>query len=497
MSQIRGPNPTHDPFKCFGLLIFHTTDYLTTALRGALLIFLVASISLVVYSGFMTQTQLFHCPECSHPTQDIDAQLCDETHNVSGRDIGATNISHLVFGIGGSAKTWNHRRHYCELWWRPNITRGYVWLDEKPDPKIPWSEKSPEYRVSEDWTRFKFSSSQSAVRIARIVLETIRLGLPDVRWFVMGDDDTVFFTDNLVSVLARYDHRSMYYIGGNSESVEQDVRHSYDMAFGGGGFAISYGLALELVKVFDGCLDRYYYFYGSDQRVSACVNEIGVSLTVERGFHQFDIRGDPYGLLAAHPMTPLVSLHHLDAVDALFPGQTQPESLQKLIQAYRVDPAQTIQQSICYDHERKWSVSISWGYTAQIYPSLLSANRLVIPLQTFKTWRSWSKGPFIFNTQNMKSDICEQPVKYFLDKVEDAGPGHTLTSYEVHLAEGQEKCSRAGVLAVKRIVILASKMNPQGWNKMPRRRCCEISGSWKNTMKVKIRSCKQSETITT
>ena len=102
----------------------------------------------------------------------------------------------------------------------------------------------------------------------------------------MGDDDTVFFTDNLVSVLARYDHKKMWNIGGNSESVEQDVMHSYDMAFGGGGFAVSYPLAKELVNVMDGCLDRYYRFYGSDQRVWACVNEIGVSLSRERGFHQ-------------------------------------------------------------------------------------------------------------------------------------------------------------------------------------------------------------------
>jgi hypothetical protein len=110
--------------------------------------------------------------------------------------------------------------------------------------------------------------------------------LPDVRWFVMGDDDTVYYTDNLVSVLSRYDHNQMWYIGGNSESVEQDVIHSYDMAFGGGGFALSYPLAERLVSILDGCLDRYYYFYGSDQRIWACISEIGVPLSRERGFHQ-------------------------------------------------------------------------------------------------------------------------------------------------------------------------------------------------------------------
>lgn len=184
-------------------------------------------------------------------------------------------------------KTWSDRRHYSELWWRPNLTRGFVWLDGEPGPSgTSWPGTSPPYRVSEDWARFKYSSSRASVRIARIVLESFRLGLPNVRWFVMGDDDTVFFTENLVTVLAKYDHRQMYYIGGSSESVEQDVMHSYDMAFGGGGFAISYPLAAELVDVLDGCIDRYYRFYGSDQRIWACISEIGVPLTRERGFHQ-------------------------------------------------------------------------------------------------------------------------------------------------------------------------------------------------------------------
>lgn len=130
--------------------------------------------------------------------------------------------------------------------------------------------------------------------MARIVVEGFKLGLKNVRWFVMGDDDTVFFTENLVSVLAKYDHNQMYYIGGNSESVEQDEMHSYEMAFGGGGFAISYPLAAQLVNVMDGCLQRYHFFYGSDQRVWACISELGVPLTRERGFHQVNSFLDNY-----------------------------------------------------------------------------------------------------------------------------------------------------------------------------------------------------------
>ncbi|EXB36740.1 hypothetical protein L484_016992 [Morus notabilis] len=39
--------------------------------------------------------------------------------------------------------------------------------------------------------------------------------LENVRWFVMADDNTVFFIDNLATVLGKYDHNQMYYIGEN------------------------------------------------------------------------------------------------------------------------------------------------------------------------------------------------------------------------------------------------------------------------------------------
>lgn len=200
-----------------------------------------------------------------------------------------TNISHILFGIGGSTSTWHTRRYYSELWWQPNTTRGFVWLDKEPPKNETWPETSPSFKVSGDTSSFKYTcwyGSRSAIRIARIIKESFELGLDNVRWFVMGDDDTVFFTHNLVTVLSKYDHNQMYYIGGNSESVEQDVIHFYTMAYGGGGFAISYPLAAELVKILDGCIDRYSDFYGSDQKIQSCISEIGVQITKEPGFHQ-------------------------------------------------------------------------------------------------------------------------------------------------------------------------------------------------------------------
>ncbi|OMO76696.1 hypothetical protein COLO4_25483 [Corchorus olitorius] len=242
-------------------------DLLVLIARTALLICLFTSIVLVLYVSFTNRP----CPFCRFDS--INRNIVSETDFFDG---APTNISHIVFGIGGSAKTWKERRAFSSLWYDVNSTRGFAWLDEEPDKNgtvngyDSEAGKSLPYRLSgPEWTRFKYSSARYAVRIARIIYDSFNLKLPNVRW---------------------YDHREMWYIGGNSESIEQNVMHAYDMAFGGGGFALSYPLAKKLVKQLDGCLEKYFYFFGSDQRIWACISDIGVPLTKEPGFHQVLLR---------------------------------------------------------------------------------------------------------------------------------------------------------------------------------------------------------------
>jgi len=199
-----------------------------------------------------------------------------------------TDLRHVVFGIAASAKLWEQRKNYIKLWYRPREMRGVVWLDEKVKLGKD-SDALPPVRISGDTERFHYTNKQghrSAIRISRIVAETLRLGLKDVRWFVMGDDDTVFVTENLIRVLRKYDHNQFYYIGSLSESHLQNIYFSYNMAYGGGGFAISYPLAKALYKMQDRCIQRYPGLYGSDDRMQACMAELGVPLTKETGFHQ-------------------------------------------------------------------------------------------------------------------------------------------------------------------------------------------------------------------
>ncbi|KAK6927013.1 Protein of unknown function DUF604 [Dillenia turbinata] len=202
---------------------------------------------------------------------------------------GTTDLSHVVFGIAGSSNTWNTKRAYIESWWRPNVTRGYLFLDRPPTMFLPWAPSSPPFRISENTSRFKEYDKHAmpfAIRMVRVISETFREERENVRWYVMADDDTVLFIDNLVEVLRKYDHTKHYYVGSNSECVASNADHSFQMAFGGAGYALSYPLAEAVAKNLDECLMRYPALFGSDHILQSCIADLGVSLTYERGFHQ-------------------------------------------------------------------------------------------------------------------------------------------------------------------------------------------------------------------
>lgn len=263
------------------------------------LLILFVFVTYVVYTLKLVSTSRAchdHAPFSTHtfskiiPTVNATAVLRRGSRETNPED--KTQLRHVAFGIAASAKLWEKRKSYIKLWYRAREMRGVVWLDEKVENENDGDsddEKLPPVRISGDTAKFKYTNKQghrSAIRISRIVSETLKLGMKDVRWFVMGDDDTVFVTENLIRVLRKYDHNQYYYIGSLSESHLQNIYFSYNMAYGGGGFAISYPLAKALYKMQDRCIQRYPGLYGSDDRMQACMAELGVPLTKETGFHQ-------------------------------------------------------------------------------------------------------------------------------------------------------------------------------------------------------------------
>uniref|UniRef100_A0A0D9Z576 Uncharacterized protein n=1 Tax=Oryza glumipatula TaxID=40148 RepID=A0A0D9Z576_9ORYZ len=471
------------------------------------------------FSGNNVVRDLRQCPFCepSPPSPPVVAGAAARS---------PTTLAHIVFVIGASNATWAKRRVYTGLWWRPGAMRGHVWLDDEPSGQ--WRPSWPPYRVLRpDEARFG-KEHAAAARMARAVAEAFqaaeagREGDGEVRWLVMGDDDTVFFPENLVAVLDKYDHREMYYVGSTSESVGQNVVHSYSMAFGGGGYAISYPAAAALAGIMDGCLDRYNEFHGSDHRVQACLAELGVPLTTQPGFHQLDLKGHVYGLLAAHPVAPLVSLHHLDRLNPISPNWLKRlPAVRSLVGASRHDPSRTLQQAICYHHDARGggrrrrrrrqftlSVSVSWGYMVHLYPAAVPPHELQTPLRTFRAWSGSPAGPFTVNmrpeaTPNATALPCHRkPIMFYLDRVtamSTSTTNWTLTEYVPEVLSG-ERCNTTGFDAatkVQMIQVIALKMDPAIWKRAPRRQCCKVQNANEgDKLIVKIHECKPDEATT-
>ena len=263
-----------------------------------------------IASNFLVNMQLFHKPNREQSLTSfilVSSSLCFiyllvsvlllrtseplHVHSSSQVVSASTTLDHILFGIASTQNSWPKRREVVKLWWKPHQMRGCVFVDSPPheDQSNNHTSYLPPLCISEDISRFRYTyrgGLRSAIRVARVVSETVALNHSDVRWYVFGDDDTVFFPENLVKTLSKYDHELWYYIGTRSEIYEQNRFFSFEMAFGGAGFAISAPLARVLAKVFDSCLERYPHLYGSDGRVHSCLAELGVGLTHEPGFHQ-------------------------------------------------------------------------------------------------------------------------------------------------------------------------------------------------------------------
>ena len=140
---------------------------------------------------------------------------------------------------------------------------------------------------------------------------------------------------------------------------------------------------------------------------------------------QIDVKGDVFGLLAAHPLTPLVSLHHLDRIDPIFPNMTAKQAIAHLFEAVNIDSERVLQQTVCYDRWFSWTISVSWGYAVQVFE-----NHQFLPdvLRAHKTFRQWKKGHvvqegYLFDTRELHIDPCRRPTIFFLDRASSGKDG--------------------------------------------------------------------------
>lgn len=180
------------------------------------------------------------------------------------------------------------------------------------------------------------------------------------------------------------------------------------------------------------------------------------------------MHGNIYGYLAAHPLAPVVSLHHLDLVEPIFPDMDRVEAVQRLMEPMKLDSAALVQQSFCYDKNRTWTVSISWGYAVQIVRGIHTASELETPAKTFLDWNSrGDDAAFDFNVRSIGLVPCETPFVYFLSNaLYNATTDQTATEYiryRAHIPSCNWKIPDPS--EIHRVEVY-KKPNPDLWNKV-------------------------------
>ncbi|MCD7451324.1 hypothetical protein HAX54_010943 [Datura stramonium] len=374
--------------------------------------------------------------------------------------------NHLLFSIASSSKTFSKRKEFLRLWYKPNFMKSYVFLDHPLSKNYNYLENIdlPPILIYDDRSRFPNTHSAGAryaLGLAYMIKQVVALNDPNVRWYIFGDDDTVFLVDNLVNTLEKYDHNEWYYIGSNSESYVQNNYFSFDMAFGGGGYAISRPLAMVLARVLDSCLMRYPSLYSSDARIFSCLAELGVSLTHVPGFHQDDIWGNLFGLLSSHPLSLLLSLHHIEGVQSIFPNMTKIQAL-----------------------KHKLLTLILQEYHNKLFAMV---EKIHYPLQWLGVTRTKveSKGPCKKMVAFLRS-VVSNGDKVWSNYMRHRVMGKTCTKYDNKVLKNLEE-----------IRVFSSKLEIDTRQvRAPRRQYCDISLSSKKSMDIQIRPCGIDELIT-
>ena len=299
-------------------------------------------------------------------------------HGARQINVKKPTSSALAFGFCSSRVTVKDRISDVTQWWDSRLD-GLVLVDNEMPDDLPALPAGLHVRAtSKPW---QFVSA--AERCAWGQIADTHAAYPKADWYILGDDDTLFVPEALHAVLSRYDASKPWYMGAPSDSPKQN--HDFggwllstgpqlgSYAFGGGGIIISQGLMQIIIKDYAECLHNHDGMFGGDQRIGACVKVLapGTELTILKGMHQIDTGAhdnDPQAMLEAHPVQPLLSLHHMQAVP--LPGLGNLLGLRNQI---RRNPYGALQQSVCQS-KQYGTFSVSAGLSIRWWDANIDVN---------------------------------------------------------------------------------------------------------------------------
>ncbi|TPX49122.1 hypothetical protein CcCBS67573_g10173, partial [Chytriomyces confervae] len=138
---------------------------------------------------------------------------------------------------------------------------------------------------------------------------------PDADFFMMIDDDTYVFLDNLQRYLSRYDSSQKLYFGQANRFRGCDGVMEYDdslkaplVAQGGAGIIMSRGALAAMLKVVDECIVKYNGCWAGDIRVALCLRDADIRLQHLVGLNGWPPQGN--FIFSPNPCEVPFTYHH-------------------------------------------------------------------------------------------------------------------------------------------------------------------------------------------
>lgn len=161
-------------------------------------------------------------------------------------------------------------------------------------------------------------------------------------------------------------------------------------------------------------------------------------------------------------------MHHLDVVEPIFPNTTRVQALQRLMVPAKLDSAGIMQQSICYDKSKSWTISVSWGFAVQIFRGVFSPREMEMPSRTFLNWyKRADYTAYAFNTRPVSRNPCQKPFVFYLSKVRfNSTMNTTFSEYVQHrVPHPLCKWKMADPARFEKVEVY-KKPDPQLWNRV-------------------------------
>ncbi|CAF3497360.1 unnamed protein product [Rotaria sp. Silwood1] len=217
------------------------------------------------------------------------------------------------------------------------------------------------------------------------IKENMQTTRKNIEWFAVGDDDTVWFVNNLLHTLQPYNSSKLMYIGDISDRKSQVKYHGAYYAYGGGGVLLSRPLTILFAQHTQEC-KRFLNLYGGDEMIGKCITEVlKVKLTRNKNFHQMDSSGDLTGYLESG-IDGLVSLHHMFSLWKPFPNDHTNninETTNLLQLAYIIFDRNFLKRFVRVNYKTSQTLLLTMGYSFTLFNRILSHTDLA---QVENTW---------------------------------------------------------------------------------------------------------------